>query len=1051
MMKFKDDLTRLFRPSFRLKAIVVITALLFCVDPSNSPAAGPAVTTSITGNSVTGNVSTQVVPPQPGGNLYGIRGGQTVGTNLFHSFSQFNVGPGDIAQFQTSNLQQNAAIGNILGRINGQQSPSQIFGTIDSATYYPSANLFLMNPYGFLFGANATVNVGGMVAFTSADYLRLQGVGGNGIFYADAAQTSILTSVPVAAFGFLGSNQGAISIQGSQLSVTPGQSISLVGGNIIVQSGTPDGGAPQPARLLAPNGKVQLASAASPGEFDAATLQALPNVNGASFTSFASVSMAPGSNINVSGANTVSIRGGQFILSVNDAVLSTADSVGAPETISLSPGSSIISSNAGPDAGADVMLTASSIQMDGASVQSLTTGDGPGGNITINAGNVNLASGSTIISESDGTAPGGNILVQATNGVTLQDSSLIFSLTTGDGPGGNITINADNVNLTSGGTIASESDGTASAGNILVQATNVTLQDGGSIFNVATGDGDSGNINISVSESLSLTQTSPAEALPTITSQAFTSKAGDITIQAGKNVTLAGGAIQSSADDGSTGLISITAQGTISLNGVQSLVDNSITGSGSNGGIAIQAGQFLITEPALTGLPQIGTETFSQSGGNISIHATDSATIIAGRIRTFSTLAEAGSLEISAPSITIDQGSSLSTRSAGPGNAGDLTLIATAGNLTLAGGSHVRTSSEQGGGKAGTMTATAADSILLSGGSTIESTSFRSGPAGLMIVTAQNLLSLTGGGTGLFSEAQGTGNGVGVTVQANQVHITDGAIVSARTTGAGTGGDINIAASQSVSLNNGGSISASSTGTADAGSINLTALNGLSMQNSSITTEAGQGAGGGNIKITTSPAATVFLQNSMISASVADGPGGGGNISIDPQFVILLNSQILAKAAQGQGGNIFITTNLLLPDATSVINADSGSGQNGTITIQSPIAPASGRILPLPQKPLIATTLLSQRCAALAGGNYSSFTVAGRDSLPAEPSGWLSSPLALATLSAGTEREVRGEGQGERREAGGEGETPILSLRQIAPPGFLTQAFAADWPAGCAS
>jgi hypothetical protein len=28
---------------------------------------------------------------------------------------------------------------------------------------------------------------------------------------------------------------------------------------------------------------------------------------------------------------------------------------------------------------------------------------------------------------------------------------------------------------------------------------------------------------------------------------------------------------------------------------------------------------------------------------------------------------------------------------------------------------------------------------------------------------------------------------------------------------------------------------------------------------------------------------------------------------------------------------------------------------------------------------------------------------------------------------------------------------PVLSLRKIAPPGFLTQAFAVDWSAGCTS
>ena len=118
------------------------------------------------------------------------------------------------------------------------------------------------------------------------------------------------------------------------------------------------------------------------------------------------------------------------------------------------------------------------------------------------------------------------------------------------------------------------------------------------------------------------------------------------------------------------------------------------------------------------------------------------------------------------------------------------------------------------------------------------------------------------------------------------------------------------------------------------------------MQNSTITTLAGQGASGGNIKVTTSPEATVLLQNSLISASVADGPGGGGNISIDPQYVILQNSQILATA-QGQGGAITITANLFLPDANSIVSADSGSGLNGTVTIQSPNAPGGGEIIPL--------------------------------------------------------------------------------------------------------
>ena len=142
---------------------------------------------------------------------------------------------------------------------------------------------------------------------------------------------------------------------------------------------------------------------------------------------------------------------------------------------------------------------------------------------------------------------------------------------------------------------------------------------------------------------------------------------------------------------------------------------------------------------------------------------------------------------------------------------------------------------------------------------------------------------------------------------------------------------------------------------------------------------------------------------------------------------------------QGAGGNISITTNLLLTDSTSIISASSQFGQQGNIIIQSPISPASGKIVPLGQKPLLATTLLGQRCAALAGGNISSFTVAGRDALPAEPGGWVSTPLALS-MSESEDGTVKEAGTPSEMTE----EIPILSLRKIAPVGFLTQSFAVD-------
>jgi large exoprotein involved in heme utilization and adhesion len=260
-------------------------------------------------------------------------------------------------------------------------------------------------------------------------------------------------------------------------------------------------------------------------------------------------------------------------------------------------------------------------------------------------------------------------------------------------------------------------------------------------------------------------------------------------------------------------------------------------------------------------------------------------------------------------------------------------------------------------------------------------------------------------------------------------------------------------------MTNGASVSASSTGTGNAGNIDINAGNQLKMTNSTVTTEANQ-ASGGAIKITTTPSGMVELTNSAISASVLDGTGGGGSVDIDPQFVILQNSQILAQAVQGAGGNISITTNLLLPDSTSIISASSQFGQQGNIVIQSPVSPASGKIIPLGQRPLIPATLLSQRCAALAGGNASSFTVAGRDSLPAEPGSWLLSPLALvdgfepslSSLSrlSGLSRSDEIDQIDQTDQIDRTNQTDQID-HPISPAGFLIQGFAPNGSTDCAS
>lgn len=931
----------------------------------------------------------------------GTRPGGVSGTNLFHSFGDFNVPTNNIANFLnvgSVDLHGNVfdfslPTSNILGTVTGV-NPSTIFGMIQTngPGGFPNANLFLMNPHGFLFGPNATVNVGGMMTFTTADYLRFQGADTLFNKVSTPESLSLLSTVPVAAFGFLGSNPGAITVQGSQFTVTEGKGISLVGGNITVQSGVLDDGITiQPARLSAPNGKIQLASAVSPGEFDAATLQPLPNVSATSFTFFGTVSLASGSYINVTGEQTISIRGGQFVLSVNDAVLSTADSVGAPETIALSSGSSIISSNAGPDPGANVRLTSSNIQLDGASIQSLATGNGSGGNISITA------------------ALDGGPISSTAGSISLKDASSISSSSNSElenaGNAGEIRLNAPVIDVQTA-LISASTVGPGNAGNIVLEANRVSL-----------GTSETGQLHEQGADIFTRT-TGPGQA-------------GDITIR-GRN------GADSQAEI-------VTISGFSRMNSESFFGRTDVQGDAGN--ISIHTGRMTLSDGTLS----TTSESSTGNAGTITIVASDEVTISSnGRLSSGAiefASGNGGRIAVSAPTVVVERGGFISTDTDYVGHAGEIQIKAN--SVQLKTGGHISSSS-----------------IINQGAPDFAP----SGSAG--IITVQGLASpaqsvlIDGSGSGLFTDTQGTGAGGNIFVNANSVTLQNGGELSAKTSGTeatATGGTITVDATNTVTMNS-ASITTSSTGAGDAGNIHITAGQNFTATDSSVTTQA-DAAGGGAIKITTNPGGTVQLINSLISASVLNGAGGGGSVNIDPQFVILLNSQILANAVQGPGGNISITTNFLLPDANSVISASSQFGVNGTVTIQSPNAPISGHIQPLGKSPLLATSLFNQRCASLAGGEFSSFTVAGRNSLPIEPGSWLASPLyaegmgtgeglsGLSSLS-GVSGVVRGglaAHQIDQTNQINQTNPALLSLRQIAPAGFLTQTFAVDEPTGCKS
>lgn len=189
----------------------------------------PAIAQIIPDNTL-GSERTAIAPNQPIRGLPAtlIRGGAARGANLFHSFAEFNVSEAQRVYFANP-----IGIANILSRVTGA-NPSRILGTlgVDGA-----ANLFLLNPNGIVFGANARLDVAGSFVATTADRF----VFGDGLaFGATNPQAPPLLTMNIRPGLQYGATSQAAIANAGNLSV--GQDLTLAAGNLDLQGSLQAGG-----------------------------------------------------------------------------------------------------------------------------------------------------------------------------------------------------------------------------------------------------------------------------------------------------------------------------------------------------------------------------------------------------------------------------------------------------------------------------------------------------------------------------------------------------------------------------------------------------------------------------------------------------------------------------------------------------------------------------------------------------------------------------------------------------------------------------------------
>ncbi len=863
-----------------------------------------------------------------------IRGGVKSGANLFHSFLELNVGSGRSLYFS------DPGVSNILTRVTGT-NPSKIDGRLGVSG---TANLFLINPNGIIFGSGSSLDIRG--SFTATTAAAIKFADGSEFSATNPQAPSLLTiAVPIGLQR--GTNQPAVTIM-NRGNLQTGQDLTLEADRLDLQ-GTLQAG--RDLTLLATDTVKVRDTATDPFLAQAGrnlTIQGDRAIDILALNHPTQTPFVSGGNLSLISDGTIS----------GDARFA---SQGSLDIRSVSGGLANFTSLYDP-----IITTAGDVNL---------AVNYTGASLLIEAGGNIRVQGLVNITAPDVAAPfvGDDVALNTQPGLILRsgqatrryavNSGAVAGSTTGVGivpqPGitlqRNVTVaNGGVVRLTAAGTGSISTQAIRTRGGAIAFTSAQSITTNGQPLDVGLLPGNAGSIqltaqngNIDTGDLFALSVTGAGGAI-------------QLAVPNGNLVT---GALLAYSDSGTGGTVAIATRGSATLDSI-----NTSSFSGNGGNLSIIAGGVTTND--------IYVYSFiNGNSGNASI--TSGGTISFNNIDAYSENGMSGNVTLTALADVIAIGE-IDVSAYGSGRGGQLTVQA-GGDIRLTNGAMFRSDTFVDA-NAGNISVSGR-SLFLENGAQIRSVSRygATGNSGNITVNASNGVKLSGVGIGdtpsaIFTLADlfSTGNGGDITINTGSLMMRDGSEILANHFGEGIGtraGNITIRAKDTISLEGfrvrtvegdspgtgiGSNLVTGITnstaginrrgGTIDIQASGLEILNGAFV---ATVLETGSNGQSGNIRLNIGsngvPGDILIAGSATRESTIASGTnpgsiGNGGNLEITAGTVSLRDNAFISAEAKssGNGGSIRLnTTNLSVGNRSAVTVETTAAGNAGAINLVS--------------------------------------------------------------------------------------------------------------------